>query len=467
VDPDLRRRLEAVVGPVHVIDDPDTRASYETDWTRRFTGAASFVVRPASAGEVAGVLRICRTAGIAVVPQGGNTGLVGGSVPRAGEAVLSLRRLDAIEDFDEVAGEVTVGAGVTLERLQQHVRAAGWDVGVDLASRASATIGGMVATNAGGVRVIRFGPMRHQLIGIEAVLADGAILRRLPGLLKDNTGYDLPGLLAGSEGTLAVITRVRLRLVPLRPARAVALLGLASLDAALRVLQAVRRAAPGLEAAEVFFPEGLDLVLRHARLAPPFPRPHPCYLLLECAGPADPAPALAAALEPLADPAATLLAVDRADRDRLWAYRERHTEAISAEGIPHKLDVTLPADRLAEFESAVRARLAALRPAARPILFGHAGDGNLHVNILGLDPDDDAADGAVLELVASLGGSISAEHGIGIAKKPWLSLTRSPADIAAMRAIKRALDPGAILNPGVIFDLEPPTPGVAEPPGPA
>lgn len=460
MDPALRGRLERIVGPAHVFDDPDTRASYETDWTRRFAGRAAFVVRPADAAQVASVLRECRAAGVPVVPQGGNTGLVGGSVPRAGEAVLSLRRLDAIDDFDPIAGEITVGAGVTLERLQQHVRAAGWDVGVDLASRASATIGGMVATNAGGVRVIRYGPMRHQLIGLEAVLADGAIISRLPGLLKDNTGYDLPGLLAGSEGTLGVITRVRLRLIPQRPARAVALVGLPSVGAALEVVRAVRAAVPGLEAAEVFFPEGLELVLHHAGLPAPFPRPHPCYLLLECAGAADPAPALAATLAPLVDPAAALLATDRADRDRLWAYRERHTESISAEGIPHKLDVTLPARQLARFEQEVRARLAAVAPAARPILFGHAGDGNLHVNILGLPPDDETADDAVLRLVAALGGSISAEHGIGVAKKPWLHLTRSPADIHAMRAIKRALDPAGILNPGIIFDLE----GPASPP---
>lgn len=454
MDPALRARLQRIVGPTHVIHDPETRASYETDWTRRFSGSAAFVVRPADTSQIARVLQCCREAGVPLVPQGGNTGLVGGSVPRSGEAVLSLRRLDTIEDFDPVAGEVTVGAGVTLERLQQHVRPAGWDVGVDLASRASATIGGMVATNAGGVRVIRYGPMRHQLIGLEAVLADGAILTRLPGLLKDNTGYDLPGLLAGSEGTLAVITRVRLRLIPNRPARAVALIGLPSVAAALEIVRAVRATVPTLEAAEVFFPEGLALVLRHTGLSAPFPRSYPCYLLLECASATDPAPALAAVLEPLIDPAAALLATDRPARDRLWAYRERHTEAISAEGIPHKLDVTLPVGRLAQFEQQVRSHLAASAPSARPILFGHAGDGNLHVNLLGLPPDDEKADDAVLRLVASLGGSISAEHGIGIAKKPWLHLTRSPADIHAMKAIKRALDPAGILNPGVIFDLD-------------
>lgn len=447
----LTSHLEAILGPDHVITDPAIRASYEVDWTRRYRGEAALVLRPATTDQVSAALAACSEAGLPVVPQGGNTGLVGGSIPRAGEAVLSLRRLDAIEDLDPVAGEVTAGAGVTLAALQQAARAAGWDFGVDLASRDSATIGGMIATNAGGVRVLRYGPTRHQLIGIEAVLADGRVIRRLPGLLKDNSGYDLPGLFAGSEGTLAVITRARLRLIPPRPARAVALLGLDSLADALQLLRGLRAAVPPLEAAEVFFPEGLELVLRHTALPPPFPGPHGCYLLIEAAARHDPVPALAAALESCIDPGRALLAADRPSRDRLWAYRERHTEAISAAGIPHKLDVTLPLARLPEFEAAVRRRLAEVAPSARPILFGHAGDGNLHVNILGPDADDDRPDAAVLELVASLGGSISAEHGIGIAKKPYLNLTRSPADISAMRAIKQALDPGGILNPGVIL----------------
>lgn len=447
----LLSRLVAIVGEHHVLTDPDLRAGYETDWTRRYHGSTPAVVRPASTEEVAAVVGLCRELGVTLVPQGGNTGLVGGGVPRNGELVVSLRRLDRISDFDEGAGEVTAGAGVTLSTLQEAVRAQGWNFGVDLASRDSATIGGMVATNAGGIRVLRYGGMRHQLLGIEAVLSSGAIIRRLPGLLKDNSGYDLPQLLAGSEGTLAVFTAVRLKLIPQQPQRAVALLAVDDIAAALRVVSTVRRALSSLEAAEVCFLEGLELVCRHAGLAPPFSADHPCYLLLECAGQADESANLANVLASATGIRDSAMATDRPGRERLWAYRERHTEAISAEGIPHKLDVTLPMARLAEFESRVRGAIAAVEPAARPVLFGHAGDGNLHVNILGLDPGDERPDDAVLHLVAGLGGSISAEHGIGIAKMPWLHLTRSDADREAMRAIKSALDPAGILNPGVVI----------------
>lgn len=448
---ELLSRLAAIVGDQHVLTDPDLRAGYETDWTRRFHGESPAVVRPGSTEEVASVVRVCGEAGAAIVPQGGNTGLVGGGVPRNREIVLSLRRLDSINGFDEEAGEVTAGAGVTLAALQETIRARGWNFGVDLASRDSATIGGMVATNAGGIRVLRYGGMRHQLLGIEAVLADGRVIRRLPGLVKDNSGYDMAQLLAGSEGTLAVITAVRLKLVPQQPQRSVALLAVESLAAALGVVSAVRRALPSLEAAEVFFPEGLELVLRHTGLPQPFAALHPCYLLLECAGQQDESDALANVLAVVPGIRDSALATGRAERERLWAYRERHTESISAEGIPHKLDVTLPLARLPEFEARVRGVLVEVEPAARPVLFGHAGDGNLHVNILGLDPGDERPDDAVFRLVAELGGSISAEHGIGIAKMPWLHLTRTDADREAMRWIKSALDPAGILNPGVII----------------
>ena len=376
-------------------------------------------------------------------------GAVGGGVPRGGEVVLSLRRLDRIEDFDAAAAEVTAGAGVTLAALQDFARERGLAFGVDLASRQSATIGGMVSTNAGGIRVLRYGNMRAQLVGIEAVRADGAILDRMPGLHKDNTGYDLPGLLAGAEGTLAVVTRARLKLVPAYQQRAVALLAVESIARALEVLRSVRGLA-SLEAVEVFYSEGLELVMRHTGLSLPFSRAYPAYILIECAAHQDPLPELGEALEgaPFEESA---LASDRPGRERLWAYRERHTEAINAEGIPHKLDISLPLARLAEFPTGVRSRLAASVPEARAVLFGHIAYGNLHVNLLGLAADDDRATDVVLRYVAELGGSISAEHGIGIAKTRWLHLTRSVADIATMHAIKLAFDPARMLNPGVIF----------------
>jgi FAD/FMN-containing dehydrogenase len=451
VDPSFIPALRAIVGAAHVLEDADLRASYETDWTRRYHGVTPFVVRPGSTEEVAAVVGACAAAGVSLVPQGGNTGLVGGGIPRAGEAVLSLTRLNTIGPVDTVGGEVTVGAGATLAQLQQHVRAAGWNFGVDLASRDSCTIGGMIATNAGGIRVIRYGAMRQQFVGIEAVLANGQVIRRLPGLRKDNTGYDLANLLAGSEGTLAIVTAARLRLVPQLPSRAVALLAIPDTAAALRVTASVRGSTVGLEAAELFFSEGVELVCRHAGLPLPPVGASPAYLLLECAAPANAADELAAALANVDVPAA--FATEARQRESLWAYRERHTEAIGAEGIPHKLDVALPLDRLAEFEGRVREHLREAVPEARPILFGHVGDGNIHVNILGLDPDDDRGTDAVLRFTAELGGSISAEHGIGVAKARWLHLTRSPADIVAMAAIKSALDPRGILNPGVIFGM--------------
>ncbi|MGH8887779.1 MAG: FAD-binding oxidoreductase [Egibacteraceae bacterium] len=440
--------LARIVGMAHVLTDPARMAAYETDWTRRWQGRARCVVRPADTGEVTAMLAACHGADAPVVPQGGNTGLVGGGVPRQGEVVLSLTRLDDLEPVDETAAQVTVGAGATLSNVRAHVAPHGLDVGVDLGARDSATIGGMVATNAGGIHMLRHGPMRRQVVGVEAVLADGRVVRRLEGLTKDNTGYDLPGLLAGSEGTLAVITRVRLALVPVPRARVAALLAVEGIEAALFILSRLRR-LPSLEAAEIVWADGVALVCAHTGCPPPFAEPHPAYLLVECSADDDPTEALAETLARTRAVRDAAVAADRQGRQRLWAYRERQGEAINAAGIPHKLDVTLPLGALAAFEREVRDRVA--KAGARAIVFGHLGDGNLHVNVLGPPPDDEAIDEAVLRLAATHGGSISAEHGIGVAKARWLHLTRSEADRAAMAAIKHALDPRGILNPGVIF----------------
>lgn len=438
--------LRDAVGPAHVLTDRDVVAGFEVDWTGRYRGDAVCVVRPADTAEVAAAVRACAAAGIPVVPQGGNTGLVGGAVPHHA-VVLSLTRLQSLAPVDVAAADVVAGAGVTLAALQAHARAAGYVFPVDLAARESATVGGMVATNAGGLHAFRYGPVRRQLVGVEAVLASGDVVRRIPALAKDNTGYDLAGLLCGSEGTLGVVTAAQLRLVPEVGARVAALLGLDSTAAAVDAFARLRARVASLDAAELFFEDGLRLVCDHAALPRPLPGAHGAYLLVECAAADDPMPALAAALDGV-DVADSAIAESSTERAALWAYRERHTEAIAAAGVPHKLDVAVPVSRLAAFEEAVRAALAEWRV----YLFGHAGDGNLHVNVLGPDPDDDAVDDVVLRLVASFGGSISAEHGIGVAKKRWLPLVRGDADMAAMRAIKRALDPGEILNRGVLFD---------------
>jgi FAD/FMN-containing dehydrogenase len=453
---ELLRDLRAAVGDAHVLADADMRAGYETDWTRRWHGDAVAVVRPETTEQVVALLQACSSAGAAVIPQGGNTGLVGGSVPRTAsdrpQVVLSLTRMRDLEPVDVAAGEVTVASGVTLANLQAHARAAGYAFGIDLGARDSATIGGMIATNSGGIQVLRHGPMRAQLVGIEAVLADGSVVRRLPGMVKDNTGYHLPSLLAGSEGTLAVITRARLRLVPLLARRAVALLGLDGAEAAVQIAGELRRRVPNLLAAELFFDDGMALVLHHAGGERPFREAYPAYLLLEVDGATDPTETLAEAIEAAGDIVRDVaIASDQTGRERLWRLRERHTESVNAEGIPHKLDIAVPPGSLAAYASEVREAILAVAPGASVYLYGHVGDGNLHVNVLGPPPEDEAVDDAILRLAIRMGGTISAEHGIGVAKVSWLAEDRSAADIAAMRAIKRALDPSGTLNPGVLF----------------
>ena len=447
----LLDELETAVGVDHVLVDADLTASYETDWTGRFSGRARCVVRPRSTDQVAAVLRACSAHGAPVVVQGGNTGLVGGAVPAGGEVVVSMSRLSDLGEIDLAAAQVTVGAGVTLAALQSHARAADLDFGVDLAARESATVGGLVATNAGGIRVLRYGSMRAQLTGAEAVLADGSVVSRLAGLAKDGTGYDLVSLLAGSEGTLAVVTQVRVRLVPRPRARCVALLAMAGTSQAVALLPGLRERLPSLSAAELFFQPGLELVRGYGGLPAPFGEPHPAYLLLECSDRCDSTEALVEAVGEADGLLDATVASDAASQRALWAYRETHTEAISAEGVPVKLDVSVPTGLLPELVDRLPGVIAAVCPVARPIVFGHVNEGNLHVNVLDTGELHDEVTDAVLRLVAELQGSISSEHGVGRAKVAWLGLSRSATEIAAMQAIKRALDPAGILSPGVLL----------------
>ncbi len=443
-------RLRDVVG-AGVVVDPDLVASYVTDWTGRFVGHAALVVRPGSTEEVAGVVSVCRELGVALVPQGGNTGLVGGGVPLDGEVVLSLRRLRQVDAVDQQAGQVTTGAGVTLGDLQAAARVAGWSYGVDMASRDSATVGGTVATNAGGLRVVRYGDTRAQVLGLEAVLGSGEVISHLGGLVKDNTGYHWPSLVCGSEGTLAVVTAARLRLVPPVNARTVALLAFPGVRPAVDAAGLLRRSLPNLEASELVLAPGMELVCSVTGAGLPFPEAHPVYLLIEVADRTDPTGPLAEVVEGLDDLSDVAVATEPGPRAALWHYREAHTEAINTLGPPHKLDVTLPDGALAEFVDRVPEVVRTVDPAARTWLFGHVGDGNIHVNVSGPAPDDDRVDDAVFRLVAALGGSISAEHGIGTAKKRWLHLSRTPAEIRAFRSIKHALDPAGILNPHALL----------------
>lgn len=447
----LEGHLADIVGADHVLTDPGLRASYEVDWTGRFRGQARAVVRPADTSGVAAVMRTCTEHAVPVCLQGGNTGLVGASVPVDGAVLLSTARLREIDPVDEMSAQVTVGAGVPLTALQQHARAAGLDVGVDFAARESCTVGGMVATNAGGERVLRYGTMRAQLLGIEAVLPDGRVVSRLAGLPKDNTGYDVVSLLAGSEGTLGIVTKVRMRLVPLLTARAVALVAVDSTAAAVDLVRSLRDRLPTLEAAELFYADGLALVCAQTGMSAPFGDSHPAFVLVECAGRIDPTDELLAALEDRPVVRDATVATDPRGRHALWAYRESHTEAINAAGVPVKLDVAVPLPALADTVEALPAAVAGAAPSARTILFGHVNEGNLHVNILDAVDDAEVVSDAVLKVIASFGGSISAEHGVGRAKRDWLHLSRSAEEIAMMRSIKQALDPHGLLNPGVLL----------------
>jgi FAD/FMN-containing dehydrogenase len=442
--------FEEVVGREHVLTDPDIVASYVVDWTGRYRGHSPAVVRPGSTEEVAGVLSICAASGIAVTPQGGKTGLVGGSVPLEGEVVLSLTRLTSVGEVDDMAGQITVGCGVTVGSLQRSV-APGWVYGVDLGSRDSATIGGTIGTNAGGLRMVRYGDTRAQLLGVEAVLGTGAVVSHLGGLWKDNTGYDLSRLLCGSEGTLGIVTAARVRLVPPLPERATVLLAFDDVETAIVAATGLRRFVGPLEAVEFFLQTGLELVCSVFTMAAPFTTPHSAYVLVEAADTADPTDLLAGVVSSLSGVADVAIAASSSQRAALWRYREGHTEAIGTLGVAHKLDVSVPLGRIGELVSRAPAVVAALAPGARTWLFGHAADGNVHVNVTGVDASDDTVDGAVYELVVGLGGSISAEHGIGAAKRRWLGLNRSPAEITAMRAVKSALDPAGVLNPNVLF----------------
>jgi FAD/FMN-containing dehydrogenase len=443
----------AAVGEAQVLVDPDVTAGYATDWTRRWQGTTPAVVRPGSTAEVAEVVELARRHRVALVPQGGNTGLVGGGVPRRGEVVVSLGRIAALDPVDRAAGQVTAGAGVTLAALQAHAAGAGLAFGVDLGSRDTATIGGMVATNAGGIHVVRYGAMRAQVVGVEAVLGTGATVSRLAGLVKDNTGYDLAQLLCGSEGTLGIVTAARLRLVA--PPRAVvtALVAARDVAAVVDLAAALRHDLPGVRALELMTGPGLAVVAGFLGTRPPVAAGAGAYLLVEVGGADDPLPALAAAIEaaPVGAVLDAAVATERAERARLWRWREAHSEAGAPLGVVHKLDVTLPAGALADFCRAVVEAVGAARPGSTTLLFGHVGDGNVHVNVVGPPADDEEVDDLVLGLVVERGGSISAEHGIGTLKARWLDRDRSAGEVAAMRAVKGALDPDGILNPGVLF----------------
>jgi FAD/FMN-containing dehydrogenase len=456
---DVSDDLRSIVGTAHVLVEDDLRAGYETDWTGRYSGECLAVVRPASTAETSEVVSYCNANNIAIITQGGNTGLVGAGVPRSVETgalppiLLSMSRLAQLDPVDTSTMQVTAGAGVTLAAWRAHARSTGLDAPVDFAARDSATIGGAIATNAGGSRVVRFGTMRQQVLGIEAVLANGQIVGSLSGLPKETVGMHWPSLLAGSEGTLAVVTAARLRLVPWFNQTITALIAVETLDHAVDLLRQLRRHVASLDAVELIEPTAMELVAGHLDRSPPITAPvGGSYLMIDCADHVDPSRVLLDAISGapgIVDAAAT---TDAPRRDDLLQFRDRITEAVSAAatatGQPtFKLDVAVPVPSLRKLLTI--AQQAADTDGARFIPFGHLAEGNLHLNYLGATNTERIAE-TVLNAVADLGGTISAEHGVGIAKTRWLHLIREAGDLAAQRAIKHALDPNMILNPGVL-----------------
>ena len=431
------------------------------DWSGLPGAVPLALIRPRDTSEVAAALEICARYAQPVVTQGGLTGLVGGANLRGDEVALSLDRMNRIVEIDAVSGTMTVQAGTPLQAVQEAAGAAGFYFPLDLGARGSCSIGGNLATNAGGNRVIKYGMMRDQVLGIEAVLASGAIVGGLNKMIKDNSGYDLRNLLIGSEGTLAVITRAVLRLRPKPTATATAWCGLPSFDAVTTLLRRAQAGlAPGVSAFEVMWAGYHDTVLANLdTLRAPLDSPHPFYVLLESVG-TDPVrhgdafeEFLATMLEEgvVTDAA---LASNEAHAQAFWAIRDAPGEYPRFIPNHAAYDVSFSIAQVGEAASRCEAQLRARWPDATIMIYGHLGDGNIHivVDVPGLPKrEHDKIDQVIYDVTRDFRGSISAEHGIGIKKKHFLHLTRSEADVASMRAIKQALDPARILNPGKIF----------------
>lgn len=447
--------LSRIVGPAHVLSDPDSRRGFEQDWTGRVGRPALAVVRPGDREQVQRVLQACSAQGVSVVTQGGNTGLVGGGVPtRQDQIILSTRRLNEITDADPTALQITAQAGCTVGQWQAAARAVGCDGPLDFAARDSATIGGAIATNAGGSRVVRFGTMRRQVVGIEAVLADGSVVGSLAGLPKEACGIHWPSLLTGSEGTLAVVTAARLRMVPHFSHTATAMVSLGSIADALPLLASARRLS-SLDSIEIMLGRAARRVASYRRRALPVATDDDgCVVTVECADHTDPWEQLADVVGDAPGVRDSAVATDSSARHEMVAFREQVPEAIAAAstalGMPVvKLDVAVPVEHLPDlFAMAARA---ANDHSAELMAFGHLAEGNLHLNYVGA-PDPQGLSERVLTAVADMGGAISAEHGIGVAKSAWMPLVRSDSDRAAQHAIRHALDPGGVLNPDVLAD---------------
>jgi FAD/FMN-containing dehydrogenase len=446
----MLRSLTDALGSNHVITDPDILAGRSVDHTGRYRGRASALVRPASAEQVAEVLRICRDAGAHVTVQGGRTSLVAGTVPEHDDVLLSTERLCALGDVDTTERRVAVGAGATLAAVQHAASAAGLLFGVDLAARDTATIGGMASTNAGGLRTVRYGNMGEQVIGLEVALPDGSLLHRHSAVRSDNTGYDLPALFVGAEGTLGVITSLDLRMHPTPSHRVTAVCGFDDLGALVAVGRTFAD-TDGIAALELI--DGRAAALTGEHLGVGAPVAGDWLLLVELAGDHDQTERLADLLDGAPTRGEPAVGVDVAAQQRLWRVRESIAEVLGVYGPPLKFDVSLPLSAIDGFAGDAVALIGECVADAVPVLFGHIGEGNLHLNVLRVPAEaEQALYGPMMDLIARHGGNVSSEHGVGSRKRAYLKMSREPADVAAMRTVKAALDPTGYLNAAVLFD---------------
>ena len=460
--------LRAVVGPAFVLTEGDLSA-YELDWRKRYRGRALAVVRPGSTAEVAAIVRACAAHGVSLVPQGGHTGLVGGGTPDASGAqiLLNLGRMNRIRAVDAANLTMTVDAGCVLQAVQEAAAEQQLLFPLSLAAEGSCTIGGNLATNAGGTQVLRYGNARELCLGLEVVTAEGEVWESLTGLRKDNTGYDLRDLFVGSEGTLGVITAATLKLFPQPAAMSTALATVATLQAAVDLLQlAQSRLGPGLTAFEVMNAVSLALVRKHfPQLVQPLPAAAWTVLLeqSDCEGETHAQGLFEALLETALERGLitdAAVASSQQQSRAMWHLRESIPLAQSQEGLNIKHDIALPVSSVPGFVAQTDAALASAFPGVRLVDFGHLGDGNLHYNVqspLGVPAADflrdreDAVNTLVYDAVMAHGGSISAEHGIGALKRDELARRKSPVALKLMRAVKAALDPAGTLNPGRIL----------------
>ena len=469
----LLDKLRALLGPKGFSTDPDALAPHLSDWRGFYHGEAAALLSPAAASEVAAAVALCAEAGAPLVPQGGNTSMVGGATPDAsGTALLlSTRRLNRIRSLDAAVGIAVCEAGVILADLHDRALAVGRRFPLTLGARGSATIGGLVSTNAGGTQVLRFGPMRSLVLGIEAVLPDGSLFDGLTALKKDNRGYDLRQLLIGAEGTLGIVTAASLRLVPAVGERAVAWVGLDEAPRAMTLLRHLEATlGEAIESFELVPRSALDLVLEHVPGSrAPLAAPACWNVLVEVVSPMsapDPEPLLYEGLRSALETGIAkdaVIAASEAQAEDFWRLRDSISEAEKKDGPATKHDISVAVDDMAGFMTEAAAAVEERFPGTRVLAFGHLGDGNVHFNVrapVGAPPAWAETEGRTVshyvhDLVTAAGGSISAEHGIGQMKLGELARLAEPARMQALRAIKRALDPKNIMNPGKLVLPDP------------